>query len=152
MDPKFFDHYFSAWNRHDAAGVARHIAEDGVYEDVAMGRSMRGPQEIAEFVAGAAASSSDLHFELGSLLTTGDSYLCEWVMAGTNDGPLEGMPPTGRKFSVRGVSVGRVDRDGRIVENRDYWNLAAVLGQLGLLPGAAPEAITIVPAGDLPGW
>jgi limonene-1,2-epoxide hydrolase len=37
---------------------------------------------------------------------------------------------------VPGVSVGRV-RDGRIVENRDYWNLADYLQQVGLMP--SPE-------------
>lgn len=147
MDPKFFDHYFAAWNRHDPVGVARHVADNCVFEDVAMNQIVRGPSEMAEFVAGATASSSDLHFEMCSLLSSGDSYLCEWVMSGTNDGPLRGMPATGRRFSVRGVSVGRLDRDGRIVENRDYSTRAAE-------PSATAEAapLTVLPIGDHPGW
>ena len=156
MDTQFFDHYFAAWNRHDPLGVARHVADNGVIEDVTTGHVMRGPAEVAEFVSSVTASASDLHFEMCSLLTTGDSYLCEWVMAGTNDGPLEDTPATGRRFSVRGVSVGRLDRDGRIVENRDYWNRATVLTQLGLLAGETPEIdqqpLVVLPLGERPGW
>ena len=54
--------------------------------------------------------------------------------------PEHGLPATGRSYRVPGVSVGRV-RDGRIVENRDYWNLADYLQQVGLMP-SPDEAVT----------
>jgi len=38
---------------------------------------------------------------------------------------------TGRSFEVRGTSVGRV-AGGAIVGNRDDWNLASILRQLGV--------------------
>jgi ketosteroid isomerase-like protein len=63
-------------------------------------------------------------------------------MRGTNDrvSAAYGLPATGRTSVLPGVSVGRV-RDGRIAENRDYWNRAGHLGQLGLVPGV-PAAAT----------
>jgi hypothetical protein len=33
------------------------------------------------------------------------------------------------------VSVGTLDAKGLIAENRDYWNMADMLGQIGLIPG-----------------
>jgi hypothetical protein len=55
-------------------------------------------------------------------------------MTGTNDRQVEGVPATGRSFRVRGASVGKLDTSGRIVENRDYYNLAEMFTQLGIAP------------------
>ena len=130
----FLDRYLDAWNAHDPAGVARHMADGAIYEDVALGRVLHGPSEIAKFVEEATRSSSDFRFEVVSVLTAGSNYANEWVMLGTNDRALPSVPATGRSFRVRGASVGRLDMSGRIVENRDYYNLVELLTQLGLLP------------------
>ena len=129
----------SAWNAHDSAAVARHMADDAIYEDVALGRVLHGPSEIASFVEEATRSSSDFRFEVVSLFTAGNDYANEWVMLGTNDRELRGVPATGRSFRVRGASIGRLDASGRIVENRDYYNLAELLTQLGILPTAPSQ-------------
>jgi steroid delta-isomerase-like uncharacterized protein len=133
-DRSFLDTYLDAWNSHDSAAVAGHMADDAVYEDVALGRVLHGPSEIASFVEEATRSSSDFRFETVSLLTVGNDYANEWVMLGTNDREARGVPATGRAFRVRGASIGRLDTSGRIVENREYYNLVELLTQLGLLP------------------
>ena len=43
----FFDANLEARNAHDSAAVARHMADDAIYEDVALGRVLLGPSEIA---------------------------------------------------------------------------------------------------------
>jgi steroid delta-isomerase-like uncharacterized protein len=133
VDRTFFDGYLAAWNQHDAAAVANYMAADGVYEDVALGRVLRGPSAVASFVEEATRSSSDFRFEAVSLFTAGTDYANEWIMTGTNDRDLPGIPATGRRFRVRGASVGRIDTEGKIVGNRDYYNLAELLMQLGKL-------------------
>jgi steroid delta-isomerase-like uncharacterized protein len=87
----------------------------------------------------ATRSSSDFKFEVLSLFAAGNDYANEWVMLGTNDRELRGVPATGRSFRVRGASIGRLDASGRIVENRDYYNLGELLTQLGMLPTATPQ-------------
>jgi steroid delta-isomerase-like uncharacterized protein len=138
-DLAFFDIYLDAWNAHDSAAVASHTADNAVYEDVALGRVLHGPSEIASFVEEATRSSSDFRFEVVSLFTAGNDYANEWVMLGTNDREVRGVPATGRSFRVRGASIGRLDASGRIVENRDYYNLAELLTQLGILPTAPSQ-------------
>ena len=131
-DRAFLDSYLAAWNAHDSAAVATHMADDAIYEDVALGRVLHGPSEVASFVAEATRSSSDFRFEVVSLFRAGSDYANEWVMVGTNDREQPGVPATGRSFRVRGASIGKLDRNGRIVENRDYYNLAELLTQLGV--------------------
>ena len=135
-DRDFFDGYLDAWNAHDPAAVARYMADDAIYEDVALGRVLHGPLAIAAFVEEATRASSDFLFEEVSLVTAGSDYANEWIMSGTNDREVQGVPATGRSFRVRGASVGKLDTSGRIVENRDYYNLAEMFAQLGIQPPA----------------
>lgn len=131
-----FDRYLQAWNDHDGQAAAACMAEDAVYEDVAAGRVCRGRPEIAGWVSEGAGFSSDLHFEEVSFFAFGSAYALEWVMSGTNDGSAGGMAATGRSYRVRGASVGRLNADGLITENRDYWNMADVFAQIGMMPAA----------------
>jgi steroid delta-isomerase-like uncharacterized protein len=138
-DRAFFDKYLDAWNAHDPAAVARYMADDAIYEDVALGRVLHGPSEIAAFVEEATRASSDFRFEEVSLFTAGSNYANEWIMIGTNDREVQGVPATGRSFRIRGASVGKLDASRRIVENRDYYNLAEMFAQLGIRPAAPSQ-------------
>ena len=57
----------------------------------------------------------------------------EWVMSGTHANALPGVPATGRRFRVRGATMLEL-RDGRVTRNRDYWDTATLLTQMGLVP------------------
>jgi steroid delta-isomerase-like uncharacterized protein len=99
----FFNEYLAAWNAHDPAAVARHMADDAIYED-ALGRVLHGRSDIAAFVEEATRASSDFRFEEVSLFTAGSAYANEWIMTGTNDREVQGVPATGRWFRVRGAN------------------------------------------------
>ncbi len=43
------------------------------------------------------------------------------------------MPATGERFSVRGVTIVEL-QDGKIRRNSDYWDMATMMKQVGLLP------------------
>jgi hypothetical protein len=81
--------------------------------------------------------STDYHFEWGQFIADEESFAVEWVMSGVNDRANERFPATGMQFQIRDASVGRL-RNGKIAENKSYWNLADYLVQVGLM--AAPEA------------
>jgi steroid delta-isomerase-like uncharacterized protein len=136
-DKDFFDAYLAAWNAHDPAAVARCMADDEIYEDVALGRVLHGSSEIAAFVEEATRWSSNFRFEEVSLFTSGSDYANEWIMTGTNDRDVQGVPATGHSFRVRGASVGKLDPKGRILQNRDYYNLAELFAQIGMRPTAS---------------
>ena len=62
----------------------------------------------------------------------------EWTADATNTGPLylpsgDVHPPTGKRFTNNGIDVSVIDA-GRIKSHRLYWDTAAVLAQLGLMP------------------
>ena len=140
----WFDAYLDALNAHDIPAVLEFMSDDVVYTDMAVGERMEGRAATGEFLGRMATSvSSDYHFDNERVLVDGEEFALVWTMSGTKDRGDEqaGVPATGRRFQVPGVSIGRL-RDGKVVEQRDYWNMAGFLAQIGLLPspqGAAPS-------------
>jgi ketosteroid isomerase-like protein len=68
-------------------------------------------------------------FELANRTVDKGHGTIEWVFTGTD----KGLYKTGKRFSVRGVSV--IDlRGGRISRNLDFYDAASIMRQVGLLP------------------
>lgn len=131
---EWMQRYLEAWNSHDGARVATFMADDATYEDLALGQLHKGRDDIKAFVEEAEQFSKDYSFTSVSEQQSGDSYTLEWEMFGTNTGEAGGLPATNKPYRIRGVSVGHLNADGKIQENRDYWNMADYLVQVGILP------------------
>lgn len=93
----------------------------------------RGPEAVKKHVAEWLAGFPDLRFEIEQTLAEGDRVLSQLVMHGTHTGTWLGIPATGRRVSIRMMTIHRI-RDGKISED---WVLVESLGffqQLGALP------------------
>jgi steroid delta-isomerase-like uncharacterized protein len=136
----FIKEYTAAWNSHDAEKLASFFTDDCVYEEVALGKITRGKEEFKAFINGFFAAFPDTNFELTSNFNSGNWYCAEWVWTGTHKGPMAGLPATGRRFAVRGVSVGELE-EGKIKRNSEYYNKMDLLQQLGikLVPASPPK-------------
>jgi len=74
-------------------------------------------------------------FELESSTVDKGHGTIEWVFTGTD----KGLYKTGKRFSVRGVSV--IDlRGGKISRNLDFYDAASIMRQVGLLPSEETDA------------
>ncbi len=112
--PKLAQDLIDAWNTHDPEHILALFTEDLVYEDVTF------------------AAFPDLRFELTSAVVAGDRGAAEWTMTGTHRGDFPGLPATGKSFTVRGASIFDLAGD-KLRHNRDYWDFATLLRQLGLM-------------------
>ena len=122
---------FAAWNTHDADKVASFYTDDVVYEDVAFGLKAHGHAEMRKLAADFFAGVPDLKLEVVSNTSMGNRGSVEWVFGGTD----VGLYKTGKKFSVRGASVYQL-RGGKFSSNRDYYDSASIMRQVGILPTA----------------
>ena len=97
------DRYFAAWNDHDPDAVVRSLAEDGSYEDPTTGGPLTG-DALAENVAALLTGFPDLHFDLVSVAATSDTgAAAQWLMRGTNTGPMPAGPATGQTVALPGA-------------------------------------------------
>jgi steroid delta-isomerase-like uncharacterized protein len=128
----------AAWNAHDADGVAACYAEDAVLNDVGLPEPLRGRAAIRDSVAGYLAAFSDFHADdVGDPIVSGNRAAQEWKVTGTHDGDLMGIPPTGKSATTYGCGTAEFGEDGLIHHASNYWNAAALMQQLGVIPTAA---------------
>jgi|SRR5579859_3121584 steroid delta-isomerase-like uncharacterized protein len=131
-----------AWNAHDADGVAACYAEDAKLYDVGLPEPVHGRAAIREAVAGYLAAFSDLHVaNLGEPIVSGNRTAQEWKVTGTNDGELMGLAPTGKTAITFGCGTAEFGEDGLIHRAGNYWNAAALMQQLGVVPDTAGAAV-----------
>jgi steroid delta-isomerase-like uncharacterized protein len=118
--------------------VAALYAEDGVHEDIPSGMVASGRQEIADLVTGALNQFDDLRWEPVSARQVGDLAVLEYAFSATDR-------EIGKPVSFRGVIVFELDGD-EIHRSADYYDVATILGELGLLDmGEESAAATPVP-------
>jgi len=129
--------YIASWSSHDPEKVASFFTDDCVFEDMAFNVTMRGKEELKQFVATTFAAYPDFAMEMTFGFGAGDVFASEWVMTGTHTGDLYGAPATRRRFSVRGASITRFE-DGKMKHHTDYWSLSLLLEQLNLPHGGTP--------------
>jgi steroid delta-isomerase-like uncharacterized protein len=131
------EEWAAGWSTHDIERVLSLYTDDCTYEDVPLAVVNHGKDELRAFGERVFDAFPDLQIELTAHFAARDSAMLEWTMSGTHRGDLPGMPATGKPFSLRGASALQLE-DGRIIRNSDYWDMATLLTQLGLMP-SGPE-------------
>jgi steroid delta-isomerase-like uncharacterized protein len=129
--------YFAAWGQRDLATALDVLATTVDWQDPSLPEPITDHGGAGEFFTAAWAGFPDLEFiAVGDPLVDSANRRVsqEWRMVGTHTG--EGFPPgvpaTGRAFDVSGIDVWQVDDDRRAVSVHAYWNVGALLAQLGL--------------------
>ena len=128
-DAAIAEQWIAAWNSHNPDKLLPLFTDDLVYEDVAFGEVSHGKTELRKFAADEYEGSPDLELKLVRAEFHGSHGTIEWSFSGTDKAVFK----TGKKFSVRGVSV--IDlRNGKISRNLDFYDSATIMRQVGLLP------------------
>ncbi len=84
------------------------------------------------------AAFPDIKATIIASCAEGDRVVTHWRMAGTHQGDLMGIEPTGKRCIVEGMSIGKFRR-GRLVENWTQWDALGLMRQLGVAPQAGPR-------------
>jgi steroid delta-isomerase-like uncharacterized protein len=125
--------YFAALQARDPDAMAACWSEDGV-EDIVPLRVMRGPGEVREFFAGLFAALPDAETTVHNVVASERQAAVEWRTVGTFTGaPFEGVAATGGRLELRGLDLLEIE-EARILKNTAYYDGAAFMRQLGLLP------------------
>lgn len=134
------ERYFDAWNRRDPEAIAAVFADDGTYADPNVPDGL-DPPATAAYAAGLFAAFPDLAFEIVSAGERPDGTVAaEWMMTGTNLGPFQGLPPSGREVRLPGADVIVAAAD-RVRSVAGYFDTAVVPRQLGMQVVVQPERV-----------
>jgi predicted ester cyclase len=83
----------------------------------------------------------DAHFTIDDAFTDGQNTevqneVTRWTVVGTHEGELAGIPRTGRRFFVTGISIARI-ANGKITESWNNWDALGLMQQLGVVSSEA---------------
>ncbi len=132
--------YLAAWNARDAARLAASFRPGGTYEDPNTGGRL-GAGRLGAYASALWSAFPDLEFEeLGMQESGGGQITFSWLMRGTNEGSLRGLPPTGARIALPGVDLITACDDG-VERVQGYFDRATLMDQLGVQSVVQPHAV-----------
>jgi steroid delta-isomerase-like uncharacterized protein len=123
------------WNRGNFAVVDDLAASDIVIHGAANGGDLHGPEGIKQFYGALHAAFPDIRFTIEDQIAAGDRVVTRWTARATHTGDYQGIPATGKQFTLRGIDIDRF-AGGKVVE---CWPVADELGLLRQLGVVSPE-------------
>jgi len=106
----------------------------------------RGPESEKKRVSLYRNAFPDLRLTIEDLIAEGETVMARWSCRGTHRGDLNGIAPTGKQFTISGVSIARF-ASGKMVEGWVNWDALGLMQQLGVVPELAKaKAVAAVAA------
>lgn len=128
-----------AFNAHDEGRLQELYAEEVVFEAPGDVR-LEGREAAVGYAMAWLRAFPDARITVHNDLEAGDWVIHEFTFEGTHEetlvGPAGEIPATNRHLVGRGVELLRIE-DGKVVQDRLYFDQVQVLTQLGLMPEAA---------------
>ena len=121
----------AVWNDQDYAVVDAHIPSDFIAHSSP--DDIHGPEGYKQFFSMIHQAFPDIHFTVEDVIAEADQVVMRWRVRGTHRGEFMGIPATGRKVAMTGMTIGRM-AGNKVIEGWTNWDLFALMQQLGVLP------------------
>jgi steroid delta-isomerase-like uncharacterized protein len=115
------------------------LSEDIVLHTATEERGIAAYQALTDRLRTAFA---EMHFTIHDLIASGDRVAVRWSMNAKHNGPLAGIPATGKHVEQRANVIYRID-GGKIAEGWAQMDQVGMLRQLGIDPLASMKAAAV---------
>jgi steroid delta-isomerase-like uncharacterized protein len=129
---------FEAFNTGNITLVDELVAPTFIYREPTLGER-RGLTGYKEIVHTYRTAFPDAKITVDEQFTDGNTVISRWTATGTHNGPLMGIPPSGRHVSVQGLLITKL-QNGMVVEEFECFDTLGMLRQLGAIPTAVGKA------------
>jgi len=119
------------WNQGNTAVFDELLAADYLGHDTS--GPMYCPAGFKQFYATYRTAFPDTHVTIEDQIAEGETVASRWTGTGTHQGPLMGIPPSGKRVRVTGITISRY-ASGKIVEAWFNYDTLGMLQQIGALP------------------
>jgi steroid delta-isomerase-like uncharacterized protein len=101
-------------------------------------QDIQSPEGVRQFISILRAAFPDLYVTVEDVIAEGDKVVQRWTGRGTHQGELMGIPPTGNRISVAGITISRFE-SGKVAEDWEIYDMMGMMQQLDALPSAEQE-------------
>ena len=125
--------FWGVWGEGNVGLVDELLAPDYVNHSPEIPDQPEGSEGVRAVVDMFRSGMSGLRVVIEDMIAEGDKVATRYTLEGTHEGELFGVPPTGRRLSIKSISVERVS-EGKI---REHWRITDTLDmmqQLGVIP------------------
>ena len=120
------ERYVAAVNARDFSAFGEIFAESYIQHS---GRSANGLAAQIENFRGMQARMPDVEMRVEDRILAGDKVVARNSFNATHTQPIQGIAPTGRRFTLRTIDIWRVEK-GRFAEHWDVVDFAGLQNQL----------------------
>ena len=120
------DRYVAAVNAHDTSTFAEIHTESYIQNS---GRNPSGLAAQIENFRGIFGRMPDVQARVEDRIIAGDRVVARMTLSATHTQPLQGIAPTGRRFTLRTIDIWRVE-NGKFAEHWDIVDFPGLLKQL----------------------
>jgi steroid delta-isomerase-like uncharacterized protein len=94
---------------------------------------VRGSETIKAEIEYFRNAVADLTYTIEDQMAEGDKVVTRYTVSGTHQGEFFGVPGTGERITMSGISIDRFE-DGKMVEEWPEYDLLGVMRQIGAVP------------------
>ena len=121
------------WNKGNLSIADELFAPNYDHHDPSTPDVGRGPESEKKRATLYRNAFPDLRLTVEGLTAEGETVVARWSCHGTHKGELNGIPPTGKQFTISGVTIAHFE-NGKMVEGWVNWDALGLMQQLGLVP------------------
>jgi len=130
------------WNKGNPQVADELFAPTYAHHDSSTPDVGRGPESEKRRATLYRTAFPDLRLTIEDIIAEGDTVMARWSCRGTHKGDLSGIAPTGRQFTISGVSIARF-AGGKVVEGWVNWDALGLMQQLGVVPELAKPKVAV---------
>ena len=118
--------FWDAWEQDNVDLLEELLAPEYINHTLAAPDLPPGPEGVKEVVSMFHSAMPDLRVVIEDMIAVDDKVATRYALEGTHEGELFGVAPTGKRLSIKSITLERVS-DGKI---REHWRITDEMGML----------------------
>jgi len=124
------------WNKGNLSVADQLFSPNYAHHDPSTPDFGRGPESERKRATLYRTAFPDLQLTIEDIIAEGETVMARWSCRGTHKGDLSGISPTGKQFTISGVTIARLT-NGKLAEGYVNWDALGLMQQLGVIPELA---------------
>jgi steroid delta-isomerase-like uncharacterized protein len=125
--------FWDAWEQGNVDLLDELLAPEYINHILAAPDLPPGPEGVKEVVSMFHSAMPDLRVVIEDMIAEGEKVATRYALEGTHRGHLFGAAPTGKRLSIKSITLERVS-DGKIKEHWRNTDEVDMMRQLGVIP------------------